>query len=243
MTKFVEVLSDRESLVERAYCLILDKIQALLTHQVRVTIALAGGSTPKPLYAALANADLPWERIFIFWGDERYVPADHPDSNERMAREAWLDQVPIPPNQIFGVPTGSQDPTIDAATYEQTIKQAFSSTDPDLPRFDLILLGMGDDGHTASLFPHTAALEVNDRLVTVGNKDGDPRITFTFPLINQAHTVIFLVSGSNKQHALAHVFADKDDSQLYPSRSVQLQDGELWWLMDRDAGHNLNHTV
>jgi len=233
--KIVEVLPDKAALVDRALALILEKLKTAIAQNGRFTIALAGGSTPKPLYEALGNQALPWEKMHIFWGDERYVPADHPDSNEGMTRNAWLNHVAIPPENIHPVPTTAGDPAIVAANYEAALQTFFQTAVGEFPALDVILLGMGDDGHTASLFPHTAALQVGDRLVTVGSKDRQPRITFTVPLINHAKTVIFLVSGDNKQPALLQVFAVDGDADTYPSRLIQPQ-GELWWLLDAAAG-------
>ncbi|MGK7945124.1 MAG: 6-phosphogluconolactonase [Microcystaceae cyanobacterium] len=235
MKKRVEILSDKTALIERSLALITEQITTTLAQQDQFTIALAGGSTPKPIYEGLAKKDLPWSKLHIFWGDERYVAPDHPDSNQGMARKAWLDQVAIPPENVHGTPTGAENPAADAQTYEADIRKVFPSSISEIPTFDLILLGMGDDGHTASLFPHTDALTVSDRLITVGNKDGQPRITFTVPLINQARCVMFMVAGENKQSALTQVFAPEGDSTAYPSRLIQPQ-GELWWLLDQAAG-------
>lgn len=231
----IEVLSDQASLVDRARELILEKIKSAITQRDQCTIALAGGSTPKPLYEKLAQASLPWDKIHIFWGDERYVGADHPDSNQKMAREAWLNQVPIPASNIHPMPTTGENPQADAAKHEQEIREFFQCGAEDIPRLDIILLGMGDDGHTASLFPQTEALTVRDRLITVGNKGDSQRLTFTAPFINQARCVIFLVAGANKRPALAQVFASQGDEKQYPSRLIQPQ-GELWWLLDQEAG-------
>lgn len=231
----VEVLPDKSALIERALALVLRAIDTAIATRDRATLALAGGSTPKPLYEALARQNLPWQKLYIFWGDERYVPINHPDSNAGMAKAAWLDQVPIPPEQIFPMPTQFDDPQAAAQEYEQTLRAAFPETPEDVPQLDVILLGMGDDGHTASLFPHTNALAVRDRLITVGNKDGQPRITFTVPLINRGKTVLFLTAGANKQHALSQVFAAEAAAEDYPSRLIQ-PEGELWWLLDAEAG-------
>lgn len=232
----IEVLPDKSALIQRSLELTLDKLRAAIAERGVATIALSGGSTPKPLYEAIAAQDLPWNQIHVFWGDERYVPPDHPDSNEGMARQAWLDRVPFPAANIHSVPTRESDPAIAAQKYEQDLQQFFQQ--PGVPSFDLILLGMGDDGHTASLFPHTAALQVRDRLITVGDKQGNPRITFTVPLINQARTVMFVVAGSDKQAALAQVFAPVADDNTYPSRLIQPH-GELWWLLDQAAAQAL----
>jgi 6-phosphogluconolactonase len=238
MNKKVEVLPDQSALVGRALELILSKIDIAIKERGRFTIALSGGSTPKPLYEAIANQKLPWDKIHVFWGDERYVPPDHPDSNELMARRAWLDRVDMPVANIHAIPTLEADPAVAAVKYEQHLHNFFKSASGEFPALDVVLLGMGDDAHTASLFPHTEALKVRDRLITVGNKDSSIRITFTYPLINSARSVIFVVAGANKRPALAQVFASEADEFTYPSRLIQPQ-GELWWLLDAAAGSEL----
>lgn len=238
MKKLVEILPDQEALIKRSLAIVLEKIHTAIQERGQCTLALSGGSTPKPLYEALSNQPLPWDKIQIFWGDERYVPADHPDSNQGMTRRVWLNRVNIPASNIHPIPTEASDPNIDAQKYETQLRQWFQPSPDKFPAFDIVLLGMGDDGHTASLFPHTEALKVKDSLVTVGNKDGQPRLTFTAPLINQARCVIFLVAGVNKRPALAQVFAVSGDDTAYPSRLIQPQ-GELWWLLDQAAGSEL----
>ncbi|EAW37662.1 6-phosphogluconolactonase [Lyngbya sp. PCC 8106] len=235
MKKNIEVFPSRDQLVERAKSIILDKIEPAIKQRGRFTLVLAGGGTPKPLYEALATENLPLDKIHIFWGDERYVPSDHPDSNEGMARQAWLDCVAFPAENIHPMPTGGNDPLADSRQYEAQLQKFFQVSEGEFPAFDVILLGMGDDAHTASLFPHTEALQVRDRLIAVGNKAGQPRLTFTVPLINQAECVLFLVTGANKQPALTQVFAETADEMAYPSRAIQPQ-GELWWLFDEAAG-------
>ncbi len=238
MNRIVEVLPDKAALIQRSLELVLTKMQDAIAQRGICTIALSGGSTPKPLYEQLGQHNLPWDKIHVFWGDERYVPVTHPDSNEGMARKAWLDQVPIPAANIHAMPTASGDPEQDARQHEAELQAFFHIQPGGFPILDIILLGMGDDGHTASLFPYTDALQVRDRLVTVGNKDGQPRITFTAPLINQARTVIFVVAGASKRPALEQVFAATGDAENYPSRLIQPQ-GELWWLLDQAAGENV----
>lgn len=234
------VFPDRAALVQQAYQVVVEQIhQTLSAGQSGFRLVLAGGSTPQPLYSALAKADLPWAQLHIFWGDERYVPTDHPDSNQQMARVAWLDQVPIPRDQIYGMPTASGDPVQDAIAYEQTLRTHFGPG-VDWPCFDLILLGMGDDGHTASLFPFTDALQVCDRWVTVGQKDGQPRLTLTIPVLNQAKRVIFLVAGAGKQKALEAVLVPETLPEQYPARFVQPQAGETLWLLDAPAAATLS---
>ncbi len=237
MTMEVFVYPDRQALIDAALKSIVERIWMAVAERQSCSIALSGGSTPEPLYAALAQQDLPWAQIHIFWGDERYVAPTHRDSNYGMAKRVWLDLVPLPATNIHPVPTDLATPQLAAAAYERELELAAGS----MPQFDIILLGMGDDGHTASLFPHTVALSERDRLITVGDKDGQPRITFTFPLINNARSVIFLVAGESKQPALTEVFAPIGDAALYPSRSVQPQ-GELLWLLDAAAGAKLIHN-
>ncbi|ANV83790.1 6-phosphogluconolactonase [Picosynechococcus sp. PCC 7003] len=237
MTKYLEILDDKPELIKRALRIVMGRIEEAIALRGVCTIALAGGSTPKPLYEKLAEQSLPWAQLHIFWGDERYVPADHPDSNQRMARLAWLNQVPIPEDNIHPMPTEAADPQQDAAAYDATLRNFFG--DRPWPSFDIVLLGMGDDGHTASLFPQTAALTVGDRLITVGEKQGEPRLTFTVPLINAAHSIIFLVAGANKQEALQKIFHSDADGCAYPSKLINPDHGVLWWLLDAAAGDRL----
>ncbi|BAD79182.1 6-phosphogluconolactonase [Synechococcus elongatus] len=235
MSVHQSVLADFAAVVSAAQTLVLETASRAIAERGTFRLALSGGSTPKALYEQLATSEADWANWQIFWGDERYVPNDHPDSNERMARQAWLDQVPIPAEQIHPLPTQSADPWQDAAIAETDLRRAFQVQEPAWPVFDLVLLGLGDDGHTASLFPGTAALEEQSRLVTVGDRGGQPRLTFTAPLINQARTVVFLVSGAAKQEALKRALAATGDSQQTPVRLIQPVTGQLYWLLDRDA--------
>ncbi|NET51933.1 MAG: 6-phosphogluconolactonase [Merismopedia sp. SIO2A8] len=244
-SRTVEVLSDKAAIVTRALELVLERIQLAIATQGQCTLALAGGSTPKPLYTALAQQEVDWSKLHIFWGDERYVPPSHPDSNEGMARAAWLDHVNIPASNIHPMPTTFDDPVIAAQSHDQELRDFFQVEAGTMPALDIILLGMGDDGHTASLFPHTPALQVCDRLVTVGNKNGDPRLTFTIPLINQSNCVIFLVAGANKQSALQQVLAPDSegnsiDANTVPARYIRPQ-GNFWWLLDQSANGGKNY--
>ena len=196
------------------------------------SVALAGGGTPKALYEALADVqDFPWDKTYVFWGDERYVPPTDSDSNYRMAKEALLDRVPIPPTQIFPMPTGANDPATDAAAYTKTLKQIF---DTPYPTIDCTLLGVGGDGHTASLFPGTEALKSQD-WVTVGNKSGDPRLTLTFPAIASSHRVMFWILGSGKADIVKTLLTDPVG---FPAQTVQCN-GDLFWMCDREAAAHL----
>jgi 6-phosphogluconolactonase len=237
MESNLKVLMDVNAIVDDAAVLVADACREAIAQRGQFTIALAGGSTPKPLYEKLSLQDLPWDKIHIFWGDERYVSATHPDSNEGMARRAWLDRVPFPAANLHPMPTQAKDPAESAQQYEAHLRSFFGTQE--IPTFDLILLGLGDDGHTASLFPHTEVLNVCDRLIGVGYRGSDPRLTFTIPLINQAHCVLFLVAGSSKKPALKAIFSDGADPFTYPARFIQPK-GKLYWLLDQAAGESLN---
>ncbi len=233
MSAPIEILEDGSEIVKRARSLLLEAIRS--KKEGKFTLVVAGGNTPKPLYEALAQEDLDWSTIHIFWGDERYVPPTDPQSNEGMVRRAWLNRVNFPEANIHPMATGFDTPEEAAADYQKKLEEFFGVLPPELPNFDLVLLGMGDDGHTASLFPGTEALGVTDRWVTVGYKDGQPRLTLTYPAINSGKQIIFMVSGSNKTKALKAVLAPSGDSNLYPSRLIQ---GNVLWLIDRAAYGN-----
>jgi 6-phosphogluconolactonase len=181
----------------------------------RFSLSLSGGSTPKRIYELLATGDLgvsfDWRKVHLFWGDERFVPMDHPDSNYRMAREAMIDRIPIPPSQVHPILTSAGTPEETAALYTQTLQTFYGSTslDPRRPMFDLTLLGLGEDGHTASLFPGTKALEERDVWVTavIGAKP-EPRISLTYPAIESSRVILFAVSGTAKRDILAHLLAN-----------------------------------
>ncbi len=210
----------------------------------RFTIALAGGSTPKNLYtliAANASAALPWDQMYFFWGDERHVPPTSSESNYRMAHEALLSKVPIPPGNIFRIPAENPDAAAAAQAYEQTLRKFFAVAPGDFPRFDLILLGVGPDGHTASLFPDTAALQEKSRLVVANTveKLETTRITLTLPVLNAAREVAFLVSGTDKAAILHEVLEGSAPDEKYPSRLVRPTSGKLIWFVDRAAASEL----
>lgn len=211
----------------------------------RFTIALSGGSTPKGLFNLLATnarSVLPWDRMFFFWGDERHVPPTDPDSNYRMADEAMLSKIPVAAGNVFRVPAENPDAAAAAEAYEQTLRKFFQLEPGQLPRFDLILLGMGPDGHTASLFPGTAALQERSRLVVANwvEKLKASRLTFTLPVLNAARCVAFLVSGTDKADALKAVLEGNAPSEQYPSKLVRPSDGKLIWLVDRAAASGLS---
>lgn len=210
----------------------------------KFTVALSGGSTPKTLYSLLATkAAIPWDKVDFFWGDERHVPPDQPESNYRMADEALLSKIPTPPENIFRIHAEEKDAAAAALQYEQALKKFFHLAPGQFPRFDLILLGTGPDGHTASLFPGTAALNENQRLVVANwvPKFNTHRITFTFPVLNAAACVMFLASGADKAPIL-HEILENSAANL-PSQKVQPVNGELIWLVDEPAASTLSHRT
>ena len=208
-------------------------------------VALSGGSTPQVLHRLLAGdpyrAEVDWSRVRLYWGDDRHVAPDDPESNFRMARETLLDAVPLREEQIHRMHTEEADASVAADLYEQELQQYFHLAPGQLPRFDLIYLGMGPDGHTASLFPHTSALHVADRLVVANPvpKLNTDRITLTAPVINNAAAVAFLVAGADKAPALAAVLDGPRDPDEYPSQRIHPSDGELYWYVDHAAASQL----
>jgi 6-phosphogluconolactonase len=238
-------LTTPQDLFQAAADEVIHAATAAVAERGRFTIALSGGSTPKNLYtliAANASANLPWAQMFFFWGDERHVPPDDPDSNYRMAKEAFLSKIPVPPGNVFRIPAENPDAAAAAEAYEQTLRKFFAVGAGEFPRFDLILLGMGPDGHAASLFPETAALQEKSRLVVANwvEKLGTSRITFTLPLLNAARCVAFLVSGIDKAEALHEVLEGNAPGEKYPSKLVQPSAGKLIWFVDRAAASQLS---
>jgi 6-phosphogluconolactonase len=208
----------------------------------RFTVALSGGNTPRGVYSLLAEQHkntLPWDKVFIFFGDERHVPPDHPDSNYGMAREALLSKVPIPEQNVFRL-RAELPADLAADEYQRELRAFFGLAAGEWPRFDLILLGIGDDGHTASLFPGTAALKEQSRLVVANwvEKFRSYRVTFTYPVLNHAAEVVFLVSGKSKSQILRDIF-DPTKKGSYPAQAVQPENGRLLWIVDRDAASPL----
>ena len=209
-------------------------------------IAISGGSTPRTMLEFLADpthpfrAQVPWDKLDLFWVDERSVPPDQPDSNYRMTREALLAHVPLPPERIHRI-EGELDPEIAAARYESAIRNAFKLEGAQTPTFDLILLGMGEDGHTASLFPHTEAL---DNLASIAIANHVPqkdtwRITLTWPVINQGREVAFLIEGQPKAQVLHDVFLGPYQPETYPAQLIRPASGKLTLLLDRAAASKL----
>jgi 6-phosphogluconolactonase len=204
-------------------------------------VALSGGSTPRALYELLAGdawrGRVDWATTHVLWGDERFVPPDHPDSNYRMADEALLSKVDIPPENVHRVRTELGDPGRAAEDYERQIAELFHLPPGSAPRLDLVLLGLGDDGHTASIFPATPA-PLEDWRVAVAvwvEKLHANRVTITVPVINQAAHVVFLVSGASKAHVVGEVLRGVRHTEKYPAQLVKPERGTLRWILDRPA--------
>jgi len=216
--------------------------RAAIAEHGRFTVALSGGSTPRSLYSLLANkyADFPWSQTFLFFGDERHVPPDHSDSNYRMVNEALLSKVPVPAGNVYRVPAENPDAAAVAAAYEENLRRFFQLRPDEFPRFDLILLGLGTDGHTASLFPDSAGLKEQSRLVLANwvEKFKTHRITFTFPVLNHAANVMFLACGSDKADMVRQIL-EGENTPPFPAQQVQ-PDGKLLWMLDEAASAKLS---
>lgn len=240
----IRKLTTPQELFEAAAEEVIRCAKEAVAERGRFTIALSGGSTPKNLFALLATnarTSLPWDKTFFFWGDERHVPPTDADSNYRMADEAMLSKIPVAASNVFRIPAEEPEASAVADTYERILREFFELKAGEFPRFDLILLGMGPDGHTASLFPGTAALQEKSRLVVANyvEKLKASRITLTLPVLNAARSVAFLVSGVDKATALHGVLESDAPGAQYPSKLVRPEDGQLTWFVDRAAASEL----
>ena len=237
MSESVEVYADGAALAEAVAEQIVTLAWSAITARGRFSIGLSGGSTPRGLFELLAHESyasrLDWSRVHVFWGDERCVPPDDPESNYGMAREALLKYVPLPDENVRRV-RGELPPTQAADDYERALRRFF---DDQKPRFDLLLQGMGDDGHTASLFPNTKALRERNRWVIPNYvpKLDTWRITLTVTAINAARNVIFIVSGAGKAQALHDVLEGPHQPDNLPSQFFAPANGQVTWMVDEAA--------
>jgi 6-phosphogluconolactonase len=229
------VASSPEDLARQCAERIASTIDLALAQRDRAQIALAGGETPKPAYIRLGQEHLPWERVDLLLGDERWVAAEDPASNARMLRETLLAQPPARHARFHPVPTDADTPEEGAEQFAASLADLCAGPPP---RLDLVLLGLGDDGHTASLFPGTAATGVTDRWVTVSQGKGLPRITLTAPVLSAARQVLFLVSGAGKQQALRRLFDGGEAPERTPARLVRPA-SEVVVLADAAAAEGL----
>jgi len=240
----LRVLGDGDELARAAAEEFTRRAEEAIHARGRFSAALSGGSTPRRLFALLADPAEPfrdrieWRAVHLFWGDERHVPPDHPESNFRMVRETLLDRAEIPAANVHRVHGEEPDAARAAALYEDELRSFFGAT----PRFDLVLLGLGADAHTASLFPQTAVIRERERWVAAPwiEKLGTFRITLTPAVFDRAAAVIFLVQGEEKAGALRAVLSAKRDPDCIPAQAVHPQDGEILWLVDRAAARELD---
>jgi 6-phosphogluconolactonase len=242
----VRILADASSIAQTAAAEFLQAARESVSEKGSFSVALAGGSTPKTLYGLLASnpllqAKVPWSKIQFFFGDERHVAPDHTDSNFRMAREAMFAKAPIDPTHVYRIKGEKRNAAEAAVEYEDDLRVSFGLAADQLPRFDLVLLGMGPEGHTASLFPGTKALKEERRLVVsnwVGKLYTD-RITLTPPVLNNAARVIFMVHGEEKAPALKAVLEGPLEPEQLPAQIIQPKQGKVLWLVDPSAASML----
>lgn len=237
----LQVYSDGETLAIAAAGLTIKIAKNAIEKHGRFTMALSGGHSPDGLYKKLSELPfrdaMPWDKTFIFWSDERFVPANDPQNNAMQAMQLLLNHVHIPPTHVFPIYC-FDSPAMAATKYEKTILDFFGD---EAPRFDLILLGLGENGHTASLFPGSTALKEDKRLIKEVFVDelNMFRITMAIPLINHAHNIIFLVTGNSKAEILEKVIEGKKEPGIYPAQFIRPGDGNLYWLMDAPASTHL----
>lgn len=232
-----EVFPDLESLSRATADATAVRLAEIAAARGRCAFVLTGGRTPRRMYELLAErhaVDVPWSRIDLFWGDERYVPHDHPQSNFLLAKTALLDRIPVPPANVHPMPTDHEDPDAAARAYEALLREYFRGREPS---FDLLLLGMAANGHVASLFPHHPALRERTRWIVAAEVPAEPsrRVTFTYPLINRAASVAFLVAGSAKAEAVARAMRPGTTPDEVPAAGVRPAGGDVRWWLDRSA--------
>lgn len=238
LPEWITVVSDTQALNQAAANEFINCGSNAIREQGRFTVALSGGNTPRAIYSLLAEKyahSVSWDKIFVFFGDERRVPPEDPDSNYRMANESLLSRVPIPAKNVYRIQAEVAAP-IAADQYQATLKEFFSLQNDQLPRFDLVMLGMGEDGHTASLFPGTTALDENSRLAVANHVDKlqTDRITLTFPVLNSAAEVMVLIAGENKARVVREI-VNSPQTSVYPIQRVHPIDGRLLWLVEQKA--------
>ena len=239
----IRILTGLEAIARCAAQEFLQAATSAVAEKDSFAVALAGGSTPKALYSLLVGdaglrAQLPWDKMHLYFGDERNVGPDHGDSNFRMAAETLISKSPLKPEQVTRIKGEYKDTEKAAQEYEQALRASFKLANGQFPRFDLVLLGMGNEGHTLSLFPGTKALHETKR-IAVRNWIGKlytERITLTAPAVNQAAHVIFMVTGADKALALKGVLEGPYEPEQLPAQMIQPQNGKLLWLVDTAAG-------
>lgn len=240
----VRIEDDASAVAARSAEIFAQLVEAQVADQP-FRVALSGGSTPKLLYKLLASEEyrerVAWDRVQFFFGDERWVPQSDKDSNYKLANDYLFQPLGIEPSRVFPMPTEGAEPGQAAEQYEATIRREFALASREMPRFDLVFLGMGDDGHTASLFPHTPALREYGKLVAANHveKLDTWRITLTAPVLNAAGHVLFMVAGESKAAALKQVLEGDYDPEEYPSQLLREASGHVTWLVERAAAAQL----
>lgn len=239
----IAIYADAAALAAAAAAAFARAVGDAVSTRGEAAVALSGGTTPRQMGELLAaepyRSGVPWDRVAVFWGDERFVPLTDAESNAGTARRGWLDSLPVGPNRIFPWPTEGVTPEAAAMAYGRTVQEVVAGKP--MPRFDLVLLGIGDDGHTASLFPGTAALRERNA-VAVANlvpKLQSTRLTLTAPVLNAAREVIVLVGGAAKAAVLASVLEGEERPEELPVQMIRPAAGRLGWLVDRAAAANL----
>jgi len=249
MAHEVRVAADEASLSREAAEEFVRLAQEAVQARGRFSVALAGGSTPRALYALLASepyqSRVPWAQVHVFWGDERCVSPDRPESNFRMAQEALLARVPVPSTQVHRIAGESGDPVAAAKSYERTLHTWFHVQDGAMPVFDLILLGLGEDGHTASLLPHGAAARETRRFAVEahGGNPNLPRVTLTVPVLTHARRLVWLVAGARKASVVRKVLEGPEQLDALPAQRVRSVAGISLWLLDQQAASELHAAV
>ncbi len=239
--RHIEVYADLDGVAHAAAELFVELCQPVTSSGGSFSVALSGGSTPRALHTLLASPpyrdQVDWSQVQFYWGDERFVPPDDVESNYRMARETLLSHLALDESQIHRFHTELGDPDAAAAHYDQELRREFTLNAGELPQLDLIFLGMGPDGHTASLFPHTAGLRVTDRLAIANHVPQleTYRLTLTAPVINHAAVVAFLVAGAEKAGTVVRVLQGPANPEELPSQLISPVDGDLYWLLDQAA--------
>jgi 6-phosphogluconolactonase len=246
----VYILKDNDAIARRAAEEFVKLAQSATKNRGSFSVALSGGSTPKLLYSLLAadpelRAEVPWDKMELFFGDERHVGPDDPQSNFKMASDTMFTKAPLKPEQIHRMKGEYPDAEKAAQEYEQDLRTHFHPKDKELPRFDLVLAGMGDEGHTLSLFPGTKALHAQGRAVVrnwVGKLYTD-RVTITAQLANNAQMILFMVAGKEKALVLKGVLEGPYEPEQLPAQLLQPTNGKLLWLVDRAAGSMLSNAI
>ena len=239
----IVICNDRDALNRKTAQLLVQMTNQAIASSRRATLALSGGSTPKALYELLAAPEwrdrMEWDKLHLFLGDERYVPPDHPDSNFGMANKAMISKVPIPPQNVHRVLTELPSAEEAASNYERVLREAFATNKT--PQFDIMLLGLGENGHTASLFPHTTVLKDNAHIfASVWVEEVNAyRLTLTAPVINFSKNIIFMISGASKAHVLKEILYGPYEPERLPAQLIKPVSGSLLWVVDQAAAAEL----